>query len=367
MDEATPTIATSIREAKEYLDGIEGNVALISHRDPDGLSSMRIADSMLSHRNNRPKICKAVDYGELDDVYRELLGVAEKEKIDYFVFLDLNIYDQFFMGPDYPLLRLQETSDIVIIDHHTRPAIVSPEDLGAFIINPFFFKDNAIVAGKYPASMTTYNIALECDGKFKDELDWIAAVGLAGDVGLTKASESGWESFVKGLRYPLSEIELIAQTIKLTRNYPLAQESIMTARKPHDILKNDVLRKAKEEAEDKIMKVVSEFEKAEKVEPGLRIYHSGDIDSMAVADALWSAHPEKTLLVYSNEGQRHRWSVRSGEIDAGQWITNSFGKLAFSAGGHGPAGGASTKKENEKPCIESATNLYRIMIEQSKK
>ncbi len=367
MGEISSPVAGSIKEASEYFAEIEGNAALISHRDPDGLCAMRVVDSVLSYKGNKPKVCRAVDFGELDDVYKELLGIAEQEKISSFVFLDLNIYDHFFLGPDYPLLRLQESSDIAIVDHHTRPPIASPEDLGAFIVNPFFLKDNAISAGNYPASMIAYNIALEYDGKFKDELDWIAAVGLAGDVGLTKAGESGWDSFVRGLRYPLPEIELVAHIIKLTRNDPLAKESIMTARKPHDILKNDALLKVKKEAEDRLMKAVSEFEKADKTEPNLRIYYSGDVDSMAVADALWAAHPDKTLLVYSNEGRRYRWSVRSGEIDAGQLIVNSLGSVAFSAGGHGSRGGASTSKENEEFCIKSARNLYKIMIEQSKK
>jgi single-stranded-DNA-specific exonuclease len=201
MNRAMPTYADSISdsvvELKRFLDMLGYNPVIISHVDADGLCSAAILKRFLSRRGIK---ARQVYPGKGETAFSPGTEVMIRglKPTSLFV-LDLGVMDQ-EIAPGVPT---------VFIDHH----------------RPFGRPVGAVVLSSYgpepapPTSSLAYNL-LSRVTDIKD-VEWLSAVGAAGDLGSAYVFAHGDDSVRQLKKSDVTEAEILINSAKRSSAYDI--------------------------------------------------------------------------------------------------------------------------------------------------
>ena len=223
-------------------------IAVISHIDPDGLSSAVIASKVVG----KVDYLKFMDYrpGMLKSIIPEL----KKRKINKIIFTDLSIDSE-----KEDVDEIEKFAQMVVIDHHPFEKDLNSE-------RTVFIKAES----KYPASYMCHYLF----SKIQEIPSWIAAIGILGDSPQTyneNNCEKVFDDFdLKGKQNLCSYLMNISLAFIYFRGREEKVYDVMIdAKKPEDIIVikkySDKVRKEFEEQEEK-------FEKEKEVYGNLIIF-----------------------------------------------------------------------------------------------
>lgn len=237
-----------LKRFKLYLSQLSkrDRIALLYHTDADGLCSAVIAAKAIEKiRGRKPQLIFHQSHSQTS-ITNKTLAMLRKKKINKLIAVDLCV-DQ---NPKN-LIRASKFADVLVLDHHK-----IYKDLNSK--NVVFIKAQRISnkePSRYPASKLNYDLF----SKIVDvrELDWVAAVGIIGDVAL-----KSWNRFIKqtarrnkigvevlfGLRDLIGGVE----AINLNKLNQLFKE-FYSAKSPKKLLKSK-LNKYRELAELEVLK-----------------------------------------------------------------------------------------------------------------
>ncbi len=191
------SISDSVVELKRFLDTVGESATIISHVDADGLCSATILKRFLSRRGVAVRHVYP-DKGEGAFTAGTSAKLDSLSPASLFV-MDLGVMDQTIL-PGIPT---------AFIDHH-RP-FGQPAD--AVVISSYGLETAA------PTSAVTYDIlsGLEDIG----ELEWLSAVGTAGDLGSSFVFAHGDETVRKLKRSDVTEAEILINSAKRSSQYDI--------------------------------------------------------------------------------------------------------------------------------------------------
>ena len=150
-----------VEEVKAWIKNSK-RICLIFHIDSDGITSAYLMEKVIQ------KLGRNVDVHYASAVVAPDYALYEKaRKNDLIIFVDLNVDSK----PHY-VKKLAEENKVIIIDHH-----ILFEDLNSE--NIIHVSTKFISEDYYPACFFIYNLFEE----YLEDYDWVAAIGLIGDVG----------------------------------------------------------------------------------------------------------------------------------------------------------------------------------------
>lgn len=156
-----------IENFKEYINNLEGRIAVICHKDVDGICSAAIFSSALRKIKKKEVIMfKSYNYDKIfqDNLIKEIIS----KDIKRVIFLDMDLEKHI-----NSIKKIQDFAQILIVDHH--PSEISFSLPSVLIITSQMLKKNSY----YPTSLLIYD--LFCKIENISELDWIAAIGIISD------------------------------------------------------------------------------------------------------------------------------------------------------------------------------------------
>jgi single-stranded DNA-specific DHH superfamily exonuclease len=347
----------------------EDKILLLFHGDTDGVTCGVILSKAMERLRGKPAdLVKPLIY-ERRGLSQELFQLMDQEKVNKVVIADWNI-DQ---SPD-DVKRMEETAELLIIDHHKLYQDLNSEKT-VFVKAQFINEE--IDPSKYPTAKLSFDLLSDLVD-LKD-LDWVVAAGILGD-----SSYDAWKEFVDDVmkkfdwQEPVYESKLwdLTQFINGLEalNKPKLAESFeifFKAEKPEQVLENDLSKYGKilTIEVDKWVKVHKE--QAE-FYPELELIYYPIKSEYYVKSAVGNEiskklYPDQTVIVALDTGKdeillsarRQDFKVKMNEL-LGQAVKGLDGI----AGGHIPAAGGSVQR---KDLNKFKQNILRILKEGSAK
>ncbi len=349
------------KKFREFMKGISAKerVAVVHHRDADGLcSALVFAKALEKMRGKPPEMVFSADYHE-KALMKEKLLEFKPGKI---VFLDLSI-DQF---PEF-IRGLESTAPILILDHHK-----IYNDLNSS--RTVFIKSQMLSdldGSNYPASKLCFDL---CSG-FADLSGeaWIACVGLLGDM-----SYDSWKEFfsetISRTKISLEELHRLREIISAVEVLVPEQFSALFREfysKSAEKMLESGFRGYVSELNTLVEKYEAEFQKKAEFfsELGLyffTLYSDLEIKS-AVIDRLTLKHPGKTIIVFLDSGKGAiRFSARRQDfrVKMNELLERAVdGIPGASGGGHIPAAAGSVPRSALEKFKENVKKILKEQIE----
>lgn len=345
-----------LEPAVEFLEKAEEdeNIGIIHHWDMDGTSSSVIISKILENVRGRP-----AEWVSIPEKRAYHLSEEDHEKIadlDRLIVLDFNLEadEMEELLEDYDL-------EILMVDHHSFDR--KPD--GVSFVNPREFDADVYV----PCS----KICLDISGEFglKDELRWIAGMGVIQDFGVDSCPElfeNLEEEYDKYLPDELNQQELAKNceygryssilNIKPYRDSQhfakLAYQALMKSDSLMEIEAQEEYRQVYEvylEMQDEFNEVLENYEEEREIDRDKMVIFF-ELDSefninSSIATNMSTKTPEWIHLVVQKDPDEVNISGRcqSGRVDLGKLLKKALPEKAVEegaeAGGHRKAAGAS--------------------------
>ncbi len=353
--------ALLLKRFREFCKGLSNSdrVAILHHSDSDGLCSAVIAARAVeSLTGKKPVVVRHYEYGNQRQE-KKAVSLMKKRKANILIVLDIGIDSMPHSLRDYCAF-----DKCLIIDHHTMYTDLNSEDT-VFLKAQFFTK-------KDPSSYVTSKFAFDLFSKVTDvsKLDWVACVGIIGDMSL-----KNWRPFVKKTiqkrRISLTqlyEVEDLIAAVEALADEDLGKlfRALYRATRPRDVLKSGLAKHLKEFKREKA-KVVDSFEEKTEKFPELELFiysikNKQENLKSYVINEISEMHPNKTvILIHDLGGNRLRFSGRRQDfkVKINELLVKATGGIPEStAGGHVPAAAGSIPKNQLK---KFRANLLRIL------
>lgn len=347
----------NLTPAVEYLESTEEDdeVVIIHHWDMDGISSAVIISKILEKVRGRPAdevTIPAKRAYHLSEQDREMLEGADK-----LIVLDFNL------GAD-ELEELDEGLDVLVVDHHNfdrRPDVpfVNPrtEDKDVYI----------------PCSKICLDLAERFD--LKDQLRWIAGLGVIQDFGvescpeLFEELEEDYDTYLpedlsqqqlaKNCEYGRYSSVLNIKPYRDSKHFAkLAYEALMKSNDLKELEAQEAYRKVYEvylEMQEEFNKAIENYEEDREIDrEKMVIFFELESDfniTSSIATNMSAKTPEWIHLVAQDKNGEMNISARcqSGRVDLGELMREALPEEALEekaeAGGHRKAAGASMQPE----------------------
>ncbi len=338
----------------------EDRVALIHHSDADGLCSALVtAKAIEKLTGKRPVSVTPFEYGNRSQG-REAVAAIKKNKANKLIVLDIGID-----SAPHGLADKCSFEECLVIDHHKLYRDLNSKKV-VFLKAEFFTK-------KDPSSYVTSKFAFDLFNKATDvkEFDWIACIGILGDMNLET-----WKGFVKKtikkrkismtLLYEL--LDLIAAVEAMARKEMRELFwAFYETKNPKALLESRFKKHFKEFKKEKDSLVLG-FEQKAECFPSIELFlypikarHEG-IKSHVINE-ISEMHPDKTIILLQCLGSgRVRFSARRLDfkvavndliVEAIKGIPNSSG------GGHRPAAAGSVPRKHLSKFKQNLVSILR--------
>lgn len=340
-------------------------VAILHHSDSDGLCSAVItAKAIESLTGKKPVVVRHYEYGNRGQE-KKATSMMKKAKTNTLIVLDIGIDSN-----PQALKKQYKFEKCLIIDHHTLYKDLNSEDT-VFLKAQFFTK-------KDPSSYVTSKFAFDLFGKVTDvsKLDWIACIGIIGDMGL-----KNWRPFVKktiqkrGISLTqLYEVEDLIAAVEALADEDIGKlfQAFCKAKRPKGILKSGLSKHLKKFKREKA-KVVEGFNELAENFPELELFiysiknKQENLKSYAINE-ISGMHPNKTIILIQDiggkrlrfSGRRQDFRVKINEL----LVKATKGIPESTAGGHVPAAAGSIPRKHLK---KFRANLLRILRKKYRK
>lgn len=358
-----------LKKVEEFLKNIkkEDKVAIIHHTDPDGVCSGVLAAKLVEKIRGKKVDLRHNQDRSTHGFTDETAKLLKQKKINKVITTDISSEENYENWK-----KIEEFAEILIIDHH--PTIYS-ETQKTTIIKPQLFQEE-IIPVKYCASKLVYDIAsriIDFSGN-----DWIAGIGIIGDIGTDV-----WKEFLEKTfnKYKFKKnkdwFETIlgegAKTISSVECYDdkityQTFEILYNAKKPEDLI-NSELKKYREIINKEIKYWIENLEKKAEIHPEIEtIYYEiqpkHDVKS-AISTILGLKYPDKTIFTITKNKQTTNISARRGDFTkkTNEILKKTTENIPNSmSGGHPVASGAKipTKyySQFKKKLFETLKNEY---------
>jgi single-stranded DNA-specific DHH superfamily exonuclease len=361
----------NLQPAIEFLQNVseQEKVEILHHWDMDGTSSAVIISKILEQERGEP--AEEVTIPEERAYHLEGEDRKKLEDKDVLIVLDFNL-----AADELEDIREEKDLDILVVDHHNFGR--EPEDIP--FVNPRTEDSEVYV----PCSKICLDIASEFS--LRDELDWIAGLGVIQDFGVDSCPELFEELDEKYSKYfpeELTQEELAKNceygryssvlNIKPYRDSEhfatLAYQALMNSEDLMELEAQEEYRQVYEvylEMQDEFNRLIENYEEErdidrEKCVIFFEIESDFHINS-SIATNMSTKTPDWIHLVVQ-KGETVNISARcqSGRVDLGgllkQALTEEAKEEGAEAGGHRKAAGASLKQEYYDEFRENFVNL----------
>lgn len=350
--------ALLLKRLKKFVSCIEPGerIAILYHKDPDGLCAAVIAASALEKSIGRLKFFPTYyTYGDKPVLSGQAVSMLRKQKCSRLVVLDLHVLDD----SGKALKKAEKFFHILVIDHHKGSLDLNSKK--TVFIKPQLF--SKIDSGRYPASKLCFDFFSElADIR---SLKWVAAVGTVADFGYTP-----WKKFVDSSlkehgfkvtsewhknRFALIDKKIGAVSALHEKYFKLLLNEMKNSSGPKDFLKSRLLRKGEAFEREysywfKNQRRLAEFYP----EKNLVFYFikpNYKIKSKLVNDLSYYFYPEKIVVIAQDIGTDSIYvSMRcqTGGTDVANLLESSLKGLKHFAGGHKQSSGGNFKKKDFK-------------------
>lgn len=329
----------------------EDKVAIIHHRDADGLCSAAIAGKAIERlRGKKPELFLSHVYSD-KEAFERILPALLKNHTNKVLIVDMSL-DQ---SPEF-INEISEFAQVCLIDHHKIYRDLNSDRV--LFIKAQMLSD--MEPSRYVCSKLVYDIF----GKvtYVEDLDWIAAVGILGDFG-----QDAWKPFMqktlKRNKLKMSDLvklkEIIGGVEVLKRDsFEKLGEEFFKAKKPKALFKSKLAKYAKK-LQTELDKLVKDFEKNAEHHPDLQLifYHfkyPHEIKSPFINKISAELFPNQTVILFQDKGNdwigfsARRQDFKVAMNDLLQEATKDL-RPGSGGGGHIPAaGGRCAKADLEK-------------------
>lgn len=336
---------TALNEFDSFIDALTQNdkVALIFHRDPDGLCSAVITTKALERlKKLKLSVVLPLEYHELE---RDLIEKLKAKGIEKIISLDLGL-------DNWPHIvkELEGFAFNLILDHHKIYANLSSEK--TVFIKAQFLSD--IDGSKYPATKLCFDLFSRHTNI--DDLSWIAVIGIHGDFGLNQwrsLSEKAFSDF----NFSEKELEVMTESINAfetikPKDFSKLYDAFLSFKKPKDFLDSKFI-KLRERLYNEVNIHLNEFKKKAEFYDDLQLifyfYKAKNNIKSFLANKLSLLYPNKTIILIQDleqkklmlSARRQDFKVKMNDLleYAVKGIPNA------SAGGHIPAAAGSIPKD----------------------
>ncbi len=339
------------KKFKEFCTGLSKNdkIAIIHHSDADGLCSALISGKAIERlTGNKPIVVLPYEYGNYAQE-KKALELIKKKKTNKLIIVDLGID-----GMKNSLTETCPFEKCLVIDHHKLYRDLNSEKI-VFLKAQFFTK-------KEPSSYVASKFAFDLFNKVTDvsDLDWLACVGILGDMSL-----DAWQSFVKktikkrnvSMTWLYRFLDLIASVeVVANKKIPELYWEFYNIKHPADVLESKFHKFLKEFKKEKDS-LVEGFDKKAEQFPEIELYFyaiRAKYESIKsyVINEISEMRPHKTIILlqilprgrlrFSARRQDCKIKVNDLLVEAIKGIPNG------SAGGHAPAAAGSIPRQHAK-------------------
>lgn len=361
-----------LEPAVEFLKNVEEDeeVTIIHHWDMDGTSSSTITSKILEEVRGRPADEVTIPYTRayhLGPKDHEIL-----EETDKLIVLDFNLG-----AGELETIDRNFDLEVLVVDHHSFDRV--PEDIA--FVNPREEEEEVYI----PCSKICLDISEEFG--LKDELRWIAGLGVIQDFGVDSCPElfeELEEKYEKYLPEELSQQELAKNceygryssvlNIKPYRDSrhfaKLAYEALMNSRDLKELEAQEEYRKVYEvylEMQDEFNDAVENYEEDREIDrEKMIIFFELESDfhiTSSIATNKSTKTPEWIHIVAQVGEEEVNVSARcqSGRVDLGELMQEALPQAAkdegAEAGGHQKAAGASMRPKYWKDFKDNFAEL----------
>lgn len=323
------------------------NVAIIHHSDADGICSAVItAKAVEKLTGKKPVAVMPFEYGGRKQE-REAVALVKKKKANILAIVDIGLD-----GAPSSLEQRCSFEKCLVIDHHKMCKDLNSEKM-LFLKAEFFTKkdSSSYVASKFAFDL--FNMATDVK-----ELDWIACIGILGDMNLKQ-----WQPFVKktiarkniSLSMLYNALDLIA-AVEVIAHKKIGELFwlFFNAKSLNAVLESQFKKHLAEFKQEKDL-LVEGFEGKAEHFPEIELFFYAikakhESIKSYVINEISEMHPNETIILLQYLGSgRVRFSARRQDfkvkmndllVEAVKGIPNA------SAGGHVPAAAGSIAKQH---------------------
>ncbi len=311
------------------------NVAILHHEDVDGLCAGTIASRAVEKLcGKKPKISIPFQYGRMAP--EGLSALLEKNRINKLICVDLGL-DSF---PEI-VFSAEKFCEILILDHHKIYRDLN-SDKTVFLKTQFFSK-------KEPSSYVASKFSFDLFMKVSDisECDWIACVGILGDMSF-KAWKPFFRKTEKKRKTSFKELDRIRELIEAVetispKDFSALAKEFLNANSPKQILSGRFMKHLKK-FEKEISFFEKDFEKNSESFPEIELIYyeiepKFDVKS-ALINRVSQKNPSKTIILMQKRNGMGNFSARRQDfkVKMNELLENAVKGISNgSAGGHIPA------------------------------
>ncbi len=334
---------------KSFFSRLKKNdrLAILYHRDPDGLCSALIAAKAIERlRGKKPDLLLHKGY-EIFDAKPSFFSGFKKKKIAKLIVVDLGIDQKKGIAKN-----LGQFSEVLFIDHHKIYADLSSKKIT--FIKAQFLSD--IDASRYPASKMCFDLFSEITDI--SDLDWIACIGIFGDFGYPN-----WKDFFaatmernKTSLHELTRLKDLIESVATINKKCLDSlfSDFFAAKKPGDLSASkhwkglEALSAEINEWFNSVKERAEFFPEIELV--WLEIKSKNNIKSPLINRLSAGLYPNKTVIVVQDNGKKNLFfSARRQDfkVKMNDLLESAVtGISRASAGGHVPAAAGKVPKKD---------------------
>lgn len=345
-----------LNKTKEFLTNIskKDRVCIIHHTDPDGVCAGAILSKIIERLREKKIDLRHNQKSTTHALTNETLELIKKKEINKLLITDI--------APEENPQTLQEASkhvQILILDHHQIKNEVKSEKI-------IFYKPQLIFSGIEPSRYCSAKLVYDLGMMLTDisDLDWIATIGIIGDVAYPQ-----WHEFVdKTLqKYKVAqnkdifktELGKCASIINSVdcfgeKHVKKSYKAVYCSKSYKDIF-NSELKKYDDAINKEIHYWTAQMEKKAEIYPELELIYyeiqpKHTIKSV-ISTVISFKYPEKTVIVALTDKEEVNASARRQDCRmkmnelmsyATKNIPGAFG------GGHIPASGATVPLKHYK-------------------
>lgn len=324
-------------------------VAVIHHTDPDGVCSGVIISKLVERLRGKKIDLRHNQKGNIHFITPQTYSKLKSRKINKVIITDLTV-------DDFPKLvkRIEKFADILILDHHQIYNNLNSKK--TIMIKPQMLCD--ILPNKYAASKLCYDLgSMLAD---LSDLDWVATIGLIGDIAVEP-----WSRWIKNVfkkyklkiqkdffKTKLGEASILISSAESydVKNVKLCFDVMSKAKSYKDVLKSK-LTKFRKAIDDELNYYIRNIRKLATFEKDFIYYevHSKYHTKSPLSTILGLKYPHKSVIVV--DARQNPVSVSARRKDAKVKIDQVLehtlkGIKGASAGGHIVSAGALIPKKD---------------------